>query len=102
MYDGAGGIAGRELERNAIADECVYPGGSARWQWYAAVATLAQSQAEAGPAADGDTTLFEAALLRRRGQAAFSALVILTGAQHLDHVEAQLPNPANSQIIIEP
>jgi mannose-1-phosphate guanylyltransferase/mannose-1-phosphate guanylyltransferase/mannose-6-phosphate isomerase len=50
----------------------------------------------------GDSTLFEATLLRCHGHAGFGAPVIVTGAAHLDHVEAQLPDAVNSRIIVEP
>ncbi|WP_408589516.1 mannose-1-phosphate guanylyltransferase [Novosphingobium sp.] len=50
----------------------------------------------------GDTTLFEATLLRCHGHAGFGSPVIVTGAVHLEHVEAQVPDAANSRIIVEP
>jgi mannose-1-phosphate guanylyltransferase len=50
----------------------------------------------------GDTTLFEATVLRCPAEAGFGAPVVVTGALHLDHVEAQLPDPAASRVIVEP
>jgi len=50
----------------------------------------------------GDTTLFEATVLRCPAEAGFAAPVVVTGALHLEHVEAQLPDLAASRIIIEP
>ena len=48
----------------------------------------------------GESTLFEATLLRCTDQAHFEPPVVVTGAAHLAHVEAQLPGPAT--IIVEP
>ena len=50
----------------------------------------------------GQNTLFEATVLRCTAQAGFAAPIVVTGALHLEHVEAQLPDLAASQIIIEP
>ncbi|MEO0030574.1 MAG: hypothetical protein RIS94_332 [Pseudomonadota bacterium] len=50
----------------------------------------------------GDTTLFEATVLRCDKAAGFGDPVIVTGAAHLDHVEAQLPDRAHTQVIVEP
>ena len=50
----------------------------------------------------GDTTLFQATVLRCDKAAGFGDPVIVTGAAHLDHVEAQLPDRAHTQIIVEP
>jgi len=50
----------------------------------------------------GDTTLFEATVLRCSRDAGFGAPVVVTGALHLEHVEAQLPDPAASRVIVEP
>ncbi len=50
----------------------------------------------------GNTTLFEATVLRCSPDAGFGPPVIVTGALHLDHVEAQLPDPAASRVIVEP
>lgn len=50
----------------------------------------------------GDSTLFEATLMRCHGQPGFGAPVIVTGTAHLDHVEAQLPDTAASRVIVEP
>ncbi|GEO01479.1 mannose-1-phosphate guanylyltransferase/mannose-6-phosphate isomerase [Novosphingobium sediminis] len=50
----------------------------------------------------GDTTLFQATVLRCPAQAGFGAPIVVTGAAHLDHVEAQLPDPAHSRVIVEP
>ena len=50
----------------------------------------------------GDTTLFEATVLRCPAEAGFGAPIVVTGALHLDHVEAQLPDPAASRVVVEP
>lgn len=50
----------------------------------------------------GDTTLFQATVLRCPEEAGFGAPIVVTGAPHLDHVEAQLPDPAASRVIVEP
>lgn len=50
----------------------------------------------------GDTTLFQATVLRCTAEAGFGAPVVVTGALHLEHVEAQLPDPAASRVIVEP
>jgi mannose-6-phosphate isomerase len=50
----------------------------------------------------GETTLFEASVLRCSIDAGFAPPIVVTGAQHLDHVVDQLPDPAASQIIVEP
>ena len=50
----------------------------------------------------GDSTLFEAALLRCPAAGGFSAPVIVTGHRHLDHLEAQLGAVPGSQVIVEP
>lgn len=50
----------------------------------------------------GDTTLFEATVLRCSAEAGFGAPIVVTGALHLDHVEAQLPDLAASRVIVEP
>ncbi|WP_295526557.1 mannose-1-phosphate guanylyltransferase [Novosphingobium sp. Chol11] len=50
----------------------------------------------------GENTLFEATVLRCSADAGFAAPVVVTGALHLEHVEAQLPDLAASRIIIEP
>lgn len=50
----------------------------------------------------GDTTLFEATLARCDRSAGFAAPVVVTGAAHVDHIEAQLADPAGSQVIVEP
>ena len=50
----------------------------------------------------GDTTLFEATVLRCNRDAGFGPPVVVTGALHLEHVEAQLPDPAASRVIVEP
>ncbi|MBX9884183.1 MAG: NTP transferase domain-containing protein, partial [Novosphingobium sp.] len=50
----------------------------------------------------GDSTLFEATVLRCPAEAGFGAPIVVTGAAHLDHVEAQLPDPARSTVIVEP
>jgi mannose-1-phosphate guanylyltransferase/mannose-1-phosphate guanylyltransferase/mannose-6-phosphate isomerase len=50
----------------------------------------------------GKTTLFEATVLRCPPEAGFGAPVVVTGTAHLAHVAAQLPDPAGSQVIVEP
>lgn len=50
----------------------------------------------------GDTTLFTATVLRCEPAAGFGAPVIVTGDAHLAHVEDQLPDRANTRIIVEP
>lgn len=50
----------------------------------------------------GDTTLFEATVLRCSPSAGFGPPIVVTGALHLEHVEAQLPDPAASRVIVEP
>ncbi|WP_225205334.1 mannose-1-phosphate guanylyltransferase [Novosphingobium huizhouense] len=50
----------------------------------------------------GDSTLFEATVLRCDKAAGFGDPVIVTGAAHLEHVEAQLPDRAHTAIIVEP
>ena len=50
----------------------------------------------------GETTLFEATLLRCADKAHFGDPVIVTGTAHLGHVEAQLPHPERARIIVEP
>ncbi len=47
----------------------------------------------------GDTTLFEATAARCSDPATFAAPLVVTGTQHLAHVEAQLPG---AQVIVEP
>lgn len=49
----------------------------------------------------GDNTLFEAALARCPASGGFAPPVVVTGRQHLDHVEAQL-GALGGQIIVEP
>jgi len=50
----------------------------------------------------GDTTLFEATVLRCADRARFAPPVVVTGARHLDHVEAQLAGTAGAEVIVEP
>ena len=50
----------------------------------------------------GDQTLFEATLARSGDEAGFAPPVIVTGAAHLEHVEAQLRNRPGAQVIVEP
>ncbi len=50
----------------------------------------------------GAQTLFEATLARAGEDAGFGPPVIVTGAAHLEHVEAQLGGRAGAQIIVEP
>lgn len=49
----------------------------------------------------GNSTLFEATVLRCADEARFAAPVVVTGAGHLAHVEAQLGR-AGGEIIVEP
>lgn len=49
----------------------------------------------------GDSTLFEATVLRCADQGRFTAPMVVTGAGHLAHVEAQLPQ-SGGEIIVEP
>ena len=50
----------------------------------------------------GDCTLFEAALARCPTHAGFAPPVVVTGRQHLEHVEEQLGDVADAQVIVEP
>jgi mannose-1-phosphate guanylyltransferase len=50
----------------------------------------------------GTSTLFEATLARCSDLARFAPPVIVTGAAHLAHVEAQLPPGSGATIIVEP
>lgn len=50
----------------------------------------------------GERTLFEATLDRCSDPALFAAPLIVTGAGHLAHVEAQLAGHSGSRIIVEP
>lgn len=50
----------------------------------------------------GDATLFEETLRRCPTEAGFAPPVIVTGACHLEHVEAQLGDHPSAEIIIEP
>jgi mannose-1-phosphate guanylyltransferase len=50
----------------------------------------------------GDETLFEATVLRCAPSAGFGPPVVVTGTAHLEHVEAQLPDLASAQVIVEP
>lgn len=50
----------------------------------------------------GDNTLFEAALARCPRDGGFAAPLVVTGRQHLDHVEDQLGSVAGAEIIVEP
>jgi mannose-1-phosphate guanylyltransferase/mannose-1-phosphate guanylyltransferase/mannose-6-phosphate isomerase len=50
----------------------------------------------------GDSTLFEATLLRCADTETFADPVVVTGNAHLAHVEAQLPDPARATVIVEP
>lgn len=50
----------------------------------------------------GDSTLFEATLARCAPAAGFAPPVVVTGAAHVVHIEAQLADPAGSQVIVEP
>jgi mannose-1-phosphate guanylyltransferase/mannose-1-phosphate guanylyltransferase/mannose-6-phosphate isomerase len=50
----------------------------------------------------GEETLFEATVLRCPESAGFGPPVVVTGTAHLEHVEAQLPDLASAQVIVEP
>ena len=50
----------------------------------------------------GDSTLFEATVARCDPQAGFAAPIVVTGAAHLEHVEAQLGARSDAQVIVEP
>lgn len=50
----------------------------------------------------GDSTLFEATLERCSLEDVFGPPVVVTGAAHLAHVEAQLGDAADASIIVEP
>jgi mannose-1-phosphate guanylyltransferase/mannose-1-phosphate guanylyltransferase/mannose-6-phosphate isomerase len=50
----------------------------------------------------GDNTLFEAALARCPASGGFAAPFVVTGRQHVDHVEAQLGEASEGQVIVEP
>ena len=50
----------------------------------------------------GETTLFEATLARASDPALFGAAVVVTGAAHLEHVEAQIGSDPAARIIVEP
>ena len=50
----------------------------------------------------GDSTLFEATLRRASDPALFGPPVVVTGASHLAHVEAQIGDDPGARIIVEP
>lgn len=50
----------------------------------------------------GDTTLFEATVLRCADRGQFAPPIVVTGAKHLAHVEAQLAGVAGAEIVVEP
>lgn len=50
----------------------------------------------------GEATLFEETLARCGDPARFAAPIVVTGAAHLPHVEAQLGDAAGARIIVEP
>jgi len=50
----------------------------------------------------GEETLFEATLSRCSKEAGFAAPVVVTGAAHLTHVEAQLGERPDAEVIVEP
>ena len=50
----------------------------------------------------GDNTLFEATLLRCADPAAFAAPLVVTGLNHLEHVESQLAAAPDARVIVEP
>lgn len=50
----------------------------------------------------GESTLFEAALARCPRDGGFAAPVVVTGRQHLAHVEQQLGGTGGAEVIVEP
>lgn len=50
----------------------------------------------------GDCTLFEAALARCPVDGGFAPPVVVTGRQHLEHVEQQLGGAEGAEVIVEP
>ena len=50
----------------------------------------------------GDSTLFEATVARCAAETGFAPPVVVTGAAHLAHVEAQLGGIAGAEVIVEP
>jgi mannose-1-phosphate guanylyltransferase/mannose-1-phosphate guanylyltransferase/mannose-6-phosphate isomerase len=50
----------------------------------------------------GESTLFEATVLRCAGRSQFAAPMVVTGAKHLAHVEAQLSETPGAHVIVEP
>jgi mannose-1-phosphate guanylyltransferase len=50
----------------------------------------------------GEGTLFEATLGRCPASEGFAAPIVVTGAAHLDHVEAQWPVGVGGEVIVEP
>ncbi|EHJ61978.1 mannose-1-phosphate guanylyltransferase [Novosphingobium pentaromativorans US6-1] len=50
----------------------------------------------------GEQTLFEATVARCPADVGFAGPIVVTGAKHLDHVEAQLGGRADAQVIVEP
>ena len=50
----------------------------------------------------GTSTLFEATLGRCGDRSRFAAPIVVTGAAHLDHVEAQLGAGGDAEVIVEP
>ncbi|HVR90741.1 MAG TPA: sugar phosphate nucleotidyltransferase [Novosphingobium sp.] len=50
----------------------------------------------------GEATLFEATLLRCADPSHFAPPVVVTGASHLKHVEAQLGDAPGASVIVEP
>lgn len=50
----------------------------------------------------GERTLFEQTVYRCLGQPGFAAPVIVTGAEHLAHVEGQLASAPDASIVVEP
>lgn len=50
----------------------------------------------------GERTLFEATIARCPASAGFAPPVVVTGAKHLEHVEAQLGQSPGASVIVEP
>ncbi|MFM5908146.1 MAG: mannose-1-phosphate guanylyltransferase [Novosphingobium sp.] len=50
----------------------------------------------------GEQTLFEGTVTRASDPQDYGAAIVVTGARHLDHVEAQLAGAPGAQVIVEP
>lgn len=65
------------------------------------MAAQPRDQAQALSSADRGLDLFEATIARSAAGAEFASPVVVTGARHVDHVEAQLRD-AEATIVVEP